>query len=47
MRDQEIPAAGNVHGNITIVEYFDYNCSYCRKLAPELAQVVHDDGKFG
>jgi protein-disulfide isomerase len=45
LRDQEIPAAGNVHGDITIVEYFDYNCSYCRKLAPELAQVVHDDGK--
>ncbi|EAQ36242.1 DSBA oxidoreductase [Nitrobacter sp. Nb-311A] len=45
LRDQEIPAAGNAHGDITIVEYFDYNCSYCRKLAPELAQVVHDDGK--
>lgn len=45
LRDQEIPAAGNVHGDITIVEYFDYNCSYCRKLAPELAQVVRDDGK--
>lgn len=45
LRDPEIPAAGNVHGDITIVEYLDYNCSYCRKLAPELAQVVRDDGK--
>ena len=45
LRDQQI-VAGNVHGDFTIVEYFDYSCSYCRKHAPELAQVVHDDGKF-
>ena len=45
LRDPEIPAAGNVAGDITIVEYFDYNCPYCRKLEPELRQVVQDDGK--
>jgi len=37
--------AGNAGGDITIVEYFDYQCPYCRKLEPELSQVVHDDGK--
>jgi protein-disulfide isomerase len=45
LRDPEIPVAGNAAGDITIVEYFDYQCPYCRKLAPELRQVVHDDGK--
>ena len=45
LRDPEIPVAGNKDGDVTIVEYFDYNCPYCRKLAPELAQVVFDDGK--
>lgn len=45
LRDAEIPVAGNVAGDITIVEYFDYQCPYCRKLEPELRQVVHDDGK--
>ena len=45
LRDPEIPAAGNADGDITIVEYFDYNCPYCRKLEPELRQVVQDDGK--
>jgi protein-disulfide isomerase len=45
LRDPDIPAAGNVEGDITIVEYFDYQCPYCRKLAPELRQVVQDDGK--
>jgi protein-disulfide isomerase len=45
LRDPEIPAAGNVDGDITIVEYFDYQCPYCRKVEPELRQVVQDDGK--
>jgi protein-disulfide isomerase len=45
LRDPEIPATGNPDGDITIVEYFDYNCPYCRKLEPELRQVVQDDGK--
>jgi protein-disulfide isomerase len=45
LRDPEIPVAGNVEGDVTIVEYFDYNCPYCRKLEPELRQVVQDDGK--
>jgi protein-disulfide isomerase len=45
LRDPDIPVAGNANGDVTIVEYFDYNCPYCRKLAPELSQVVFDDGK--
>ncbi|MGA2288698.1 DsbA family protein [Bradyrhizobium sp.] len=45
LRDPDIPVAGNVEGDITIVEYFDYQCPYCRKLEPELRQVVQDDGK--
>ncbi|MGB6439640.1 MAG: DsbA family protein [Methyloceanibacter sp.] len=45
LRDPEIPAGGNPQGDINIVEWFDYNCPYCRKIAPELQQVVQDDGK--
>jgi protein-disulfide isomerase len=45
LRDPEIPVAGNAAGDISIVEYFDYQCPYCRKIEPELRQVVHDDGK--
>ena len=45
LRDPEIPAAGNPDGDITIVEWFDYNCPYCRKIDPELRQVIQDDGK--
>jgi protein-disulfide isomerase len=46
LRDPDIPATGNAEGDITIVEYFDYQCPYCRKIEPELRQVVQDDGKI-
>jgi protein-disulfide isomerase len=45
LRDPDIPVVGNVEGDINIVEYFDYQCPYCRKIEPELRQVVQDDGK--
>jgi protein-disulfide isomerase len=45
LRDPDIPVAGNAAGDISIVEYYDYQCPYCRKVDPELQQVVHDDGK--
>jgi len=45
LRDPDIPVIGNPNGDISIVEWFDYNCPYCRKIDPELRQVVQDDGK--
>ena len=45
LRDPDVPATGNLDGDINIVEWFDYNCPYCRKVAPEIQQVVQDDGK--
>ncbi|WP_172183589.1 MULTISPECIES: DsbA family protein [Bradyrhizobium] len=45
LRDPDAPVLGNPQGDIAIVEWFDYNCPYCRKLDPELQQIVHDDGK--
>jgi len=45
LRDPDIPVLGNADGDISIVEYYDYNCPYCRRVAPEIRQVVQDDGK--
>jgi protein-disulfide isomerase len=46
LRDPEIPVLGNPQGDLTVVEYFDYQCPYCKKIAPEIAQVVREDGKI-
>ena len=45
LRDPDVPATGNLDGDVNIVEWFDYNCPYCRKIAPEIQQVVQDDGR--
>jgi protein-disulfide isomerase len=45
LRDPDVPVVGNLDGDVAIVEWFDYNCPYCRKVEPELRQVVQDDGK--
>jgi protein-disulfide isomerase len=45
LRDPDIPDLGNPQGDMTIVEYCDYQCPYCKKTAPELAQVAREDGK--
>jgi protein-disulfide isomerase len=45
LRDAEIPPLGNPQGDLTIVAYFDYQCPYCRKVTPDLDQVVREDGQ--
>ncbi len=44
LRDPNIPSLGNPNGDLTVVEFFDYQCPYCKKMAPELAQLVREDG---
>lgn len=34
---------GNPDGKITLVEFFDYNCGYCKKALPDLAQLMKDN----
>lgn len=43
LRDADIPVLGNPQGDVTIVEYFDYQCPYCKKIAPVLEEVLRDD----
>lgn len=42
--DPDNPVLGNPNGDVTVVEYFDYQCSYCKKGHAELMRVVKDDG---
>ncbi|MCC1491909.1 DsbA family protein [Cognatishimia sp. F0-27] len=36
--------SGNPDGDVTIVEFVDYRCGFCRRAAPEVAQLVEGDG---
>jgi protein-disulfide isomerase len=33
------------NGDVTVVEFFDYNCGYCRKTLPDLVKLVENDPK--
>lgn len=37
---------GNPDGDITMVEFVDYRCGYCRKAFPELKTLVETDGNI-
>ncbi|WP_265502133.1 DsbA family protein [Paracoccus beibuensis] len=42
-RDPTAPVLGNPDGNITLTEFFDYNCGFCRKMLPVMQQLVRSD----
>ncbi len=37
---------GNPEGDITVVEFMDYRCGYCRKAKPEVAKLLANDGNI-
>ena len=39
----QMPGAGAPHPDVTVVEYLDYNCPYCRKSAPVLRRLLQAD----
>jgi protein-disulfide isomerase len=41
--DPETPVAGNSMGDVTVVEFFDYHCPYCKAVASPLHQLLQED----
>jgi protein-disulfide isomerase len=37
------PVAGNVNGTVTVVEFYDTRCPYCREIEPTMAQLLARD----
>lgn len=35
--------AGNPEGDVTLVEFFDYRCGYCRRVAPDVMTLIEED----
>lgn len=37
------PVAGNPSGSVTMVEFYDIRCPYCRRMLPEVTQLLDQD----
>ena len=44
-RHPDAPVAGNPDGDITIVEFFDYNCGYCKRGFSNVLKMIESDPK--
>ena len=45
LRNPGTPPVGATNADVTLVEYFDYNCPFCKKLAPGLAGLLKADAR--
>ncbi|MBR9892461.1 DsbA family protein [bacterium] len=45
-RDGYSYVGGNPDGDITIVEFSDYRCGYCRRAFPEVEELIESDGNI-
>lgn len=44
-QDPDSPV-GNADGDVTVVEFFDYACPYCKAMAPKLHDLIDEDKKL-
>jgi protein-disulfide isomerase len=43
LNDPAAPVGGSPSGDVTVVEFFDYNCPYCRRVAPTVVELKQAD----
>ena len=43
--DPTSPVVGNPQGDVTVVEFFDYRCGYCKAVLPAVQRLLKDDPK--
>src|SRR5579863_7206214 len=45
LHDASSPIGGNPNGDVTIVEFFDYRCPYCKEQEPGIEALLKEDPK--
>lgn len=43
LRNAADPVLGNPAGDVTVVEFFDYNCGFCRRALDDMNALIADD----
>jgi protein-disulfide isomerase len=43
LNEPGVPILGSANADVTVVEYFDYNCPYCKALAPAFRPFIDQD----
>ncbi len=46
LHDANSPVGGNPAGDVTIVEFFDYRCPYCKQVEPVLQALLKEDPRI-
>ncbi len=37
------PVVGNPNGDVTVIEFFDYHCGYCKRMLPVVKSLIEED----
>lgn len=45
-QDPSAPVGGNPKGDVTIVEFFDYRCGYCKRAFPKVVELLAEDANI-
>ena len=45
LNDPNSPVSGNLNGDVTVVEFFDYRCGYCKRVAGTVTQLQLEIGR--
>lgn len=40
---KDLPMAGNPDGDVTVIEFFDYNCGYCKRAFADIVKLLEED----
>jgi len=46
LNDPSSPVSGNLNGDVTVVEFFDYRCGYCKRAASAVTQLQKEDSRI-